>query len=164
MPFSDFRRRLRLPRLFFRKPTEAERIHGGPPFEIERPIPQLSWRWISIAVALVVAAALLIWELHCRSIGYSPSLNDNDDLWSLTRRKVKPDSLLLIGDSTGWFDLDLDELDGVSKEQIAELLAVKPDEWKTELEGQAKFFETLKPDMPERLLAEREKVAKRFGS
>ena len=111
MPFSDFRRRLRLPRLFFRKPTEAERIHGGPPFEIERPIPQLSWRWISIAVALVVAAALLIWELHCRSIGYSPSLNDNDDLWSLARRKVKPDSLLLIGDSTGWFDLDLDELE-----------------------------------------------------
>ena len=60
-------------------------------------------------------------------------------------------------------DLDLDELDGVSKEQIGELLAVKPDEWKTELEGQSKFFETLKPDMPERLLAEREKVAKRFG-
>jgi len=61
-------------------------------------------------------------------------------------------------------DLDLDELDGVSKEQIAELLAVKPEEWKTELEGQAKFFETLKPDMPERLLAEHEKVARRFSS
>ncbi len=41
---------------------------------------------------------------------------------------------------------------------------MKPGEWKTELEGQAKFFETLKPDMPERLLAEREKVAKRFAS
>jgi phosphoenolpyruvate carboxykinase (GTP) len=60
-------------------------------------------------------------------------------------------------------DLDLDEIDGVSQEQLAELLAVKPDEWKTELEGQSKFFETLKPDMPERLLAEREKVAKRFA-
>jgi len=52
----------------------------------------------------------------------------------------------------------------VSKDQIAELLAVKPDEWKTELEGQLKFFETLKPDMPQRLLEEREKVAKRFGA
>jgi phosphoenolpyruvate carboxykinase (GTP) len=61
-------------------------------------------------------------------------------------------------------DLDLDELEGVSKDQIADLLAVKPDEWKTELEGQLKFFETLKPDMPERLLAEREKVAKRFSA
>jgi phosphoenolpyruvate carboxykinase (GTP) len=60
-------------------------------------------------------------------------------------------------------DLDLDEIEGVSQEQLAELLAVKRDEWKTELDGQAKFFETLKPDMPERLLAEREKVAQRFG-
>jgi phosphoenolpyruvate carboxykinase (GTP) len=66
----------------------------------------------------------------------------------------------------GWIpraeDLDLDELDGVSREQLKELLAVKADEWKTELEGQEKFFETLKPDMPEALLAEREKVAQRF--
>jgi len=61
-------------------------------------------------------------------------------------------------------DLDLDELDGVSQAQLDELLSVKPEEWKTELEGQSKFFETLKPDMPERLLAEREKVAKRFAS
>jgi phosphoenolpyruvate carboxykinase (GTP) len=60
-------------------------------------------------------------------------------------------------------DLDLDEIGGVSPEQVGELLAVKPDEWKTELEAQAKFFETLKPDMPERLLGEREKVSKRFG-
>src|SRR5436190_11207280 len=59
-------------------------------------------------------------------------------------------------------DLDLDEIDGVSQEQLGELLAVKPEEWKIELEGQAKFFDTLKPDMPERLLAERKKVAKRF--
>ena len=59
-------------------------------------------------------------------------------------------------------DLDLDEIEGVSQEQLGELLAVKRDEWKTELEGQANFFDTLKPDMPERLLTEREKVAKRF--
>jgi phosphoenolpyruvate carboxykinase (GTP) len=60
-------------------------------------------------------------------------------------------------------DLDLEELEGVSEEQLKELLSVKPGEWKTELEGQEKFFETLRPDMPEALLAEREKVAKRFG-
>jgi phosphoenolpyruvate carboxykinase (GTP) len=61
-------------------------------------------------------------------------------------------------------DLDLDEIEGVSPEHLGELLAVKPDEWKRELDGQAKFFATLKPDMPERLLAEREKVVQRFGS
>jgi phosphoenolpyruvate carboxykinase (GTP) len=60
-------------------------------------------------------------------------------------------------------DLDLDELEGFSKDQLAEVLAVKPEEWKTELEGQAKFFETLQPDMPERLQAEREKIVKRFN-
>lgn len=59
-------------------------------------------------------------------------------------------------------DLDLDGLEGVSPERMKELLSVKPDEWKTELDGQKKFFETLQPDMPEALLAEREKVANRF--
>ena len=41
---------------------------------------------------------------------------------------------------------------------------MKRDEWKTELDGQAKFFETLEPDMPEQLLAERDKVAQRFSA
>jgi phosphoenolpyruvate carboxykinase (GTP) len=60
-------------------------------------------------------------------------------------------------------DLDLEGIEGVSQEQLKELLSVKADEWKTELEGHAKFFETLQPDMPAELLAEREKVAKRFA-
>ncbi|MCA1658826.1 MAG: phosphoenolpyruvate carboxykinase (GTP), partial [Verrucomicrobiaceae bacterium] len=60
-------------------------------------------------------------------------------------------------------DLDLEEIEAVSGEQLKELLSVKPDEWKTELEGQKKFFDTLQPDMPEALLAEREKVEKRFS-
>jgi len=67
----------------------------------------------------------------------------------------------------GWVprpeDLDLDELDGVLREQMAELLSVKAGEWKTELEGQKAFFETLRPDMPEALLAEHEKVTQRFA-
>ena len=36
---SNFKERLRLPRLFFRQPSRAEQIHGGPPLEFERPIP-----------------------------------------------------------------------------------------------------------------------------
>jgi phosphoenolpyruvate carboxykinase (GTP) len=68
----------------------------------------------------------------------------------------------------GWIprpaDLDLDGLESVSTEQLSELLSVKPDNWKIELEGQKKFFETLQPDMPEALLAEREKIAQRFAS
>ncbi len=46
------------------------------------------------------------------------------------------------------------------QEAIQELLSVKPNEWKKELAGQAKLLpDTWRPDMPERLLAEREKVA-----
>ena len=68
----------------------------------------------------------------------------------------------------GWIprreELGLVGADHLHDSQLGELLSVKPEEWKTELEAQKKFFETLEPDMPERLLAEREKVAKRFGT
>jgi phosphoenolpyruvate carboxykinase (GTP) len=68
----------------------------------------------------------------------------------------------------GWIprreELGLVGADHIHDSQLGELLSVKSDEWKTELEAQKKFFETLKPDMPERLLAEREKVVKRFSA
>ncbi|HEV2047305.1 MAG TPA: hypothetical protein VGQ95_12005, partial [Chthoniobacterales bacterium] len=116
---SNFKRRLRLPRLFFTEPPEIESVHGGPPLEFERPIPQIPWRGITVVVALVVIAATAGWEIYCRSIGYGPTLNDNEDLWTLMRRKVKPESLVIVGDSRGWFDLDLDELQkGLGKRPI----------------------------------------------
>ena len=68
-----------------------------------------------------------------------------------------------IGQVPGPDDLDLDEMEGISEEQLGELLAVKPEEWKIELEGQKKFFETLEPDMPARLFAERDRVEQRFA-
>jgi len=116
---SNFKRRLRLPRLFFRKPTQLESVHGGPPLEYERPIPDLPWRGLTVAVVLMVIAATCAWEFYCRSIGYGPTLNDNEDLWTSTRRRVKPESVVIIGDSRGWFDLDLDELEkGLGKRPI----------------------------------------------
>ncbi len=107
---SNFKRRLHLPRLFFKKPPKIESIHGGPPLEYVRPLPELPWRGITVAVVLIVIAASSAWELYCRSIGYGPTLNDNADLWTSARRRVKPDSIVIIGDSRGLFDLDLDEL------------------------------------------------------
>ena len=61
-------------------------------------------------------------------------------------------------------DLDLEEMEGFSPATLDQLLAVKPDEWQKELEGQQKFFDTLKPEMPEELIAQHDKVAARFGS
>ena len=116
---SNFKRKLRLPRLFFRQPTETESVHGGPPLEYERPIPQLPWRGIAVAVVLIVIAAACAWELYCRSIGYGPTLNDNEDLWTAARRRVKPESIVIIGYSRGWYDVDLDELQtGLGKRPV----------------------------------------------
>jgi hypothetical protein len=116
---SNFKRILRLPRLFFRTPTEAESVHGGPPLEFARPIPQIPWRGITVVVVVVVIAAACAWEFYCRSIGYGPTLNDNEDLWTMTRRRVEPESIVIIGDSRGWFDLDLDELQkGLGKRPV----------------------------------------------
>ena len=116
---SNFKRRLRLPRLFFRKPPQIESIHGGPPLEYVRPIPQLPWRGVIVAVVLIVVGAASAWEIYCRSIGYGPTLNDNEDLWTSARRRVKPDSIVIIGDSRGWYDLDLDELEkGLGKRPV----------------------------------------------
>ena len=116
---SNFKRRLRLPRLFFRKPTQVESVHGDPPLEYVRPIPQLAWRGITVAVVLIVIAAASAWELYCRSIGYGPTLNDNEDLWTSARRRVKPESIVIIGDSRGWYDLDLDAIEkGLGKRPV----------------------------------------------
>src|SRR5437588_3879524 len=116
---SNFKRILRLPRWFFRTPTEAESVHGGPPLEFERPIPQIPWRGITVVVVLVVIAAVSAWEFYCRSIGYGPTLNDNVDLWTINRQRVEPESIVIIGDSRGWYDLDLDELQkGLGKRPV----------------------------------------------
>jgi hypothetical protein len=106
---SNFTQRLRLPRMFFRKPTREEQIHGGPPLEFERPIPPAPWRGIAVVVTIVVIIATAVWELYARALGYAPTLNDNEDLWTKARRKVQPESIVIIGDSRAWFDVDLDE-------------------------------------------------------
>ena len=69
---------------------------------------------------VVVTAA---WEIYCRSFGYGPSLNDTGDLWAEARRRVEPESLVIVGDSRALFDSDLDELEkGLGKRplQLAE--------------------------------------------
>jgi len=61
-------------------------------------------------------------------------------------------------------DLDLNELSGVSSEQIKELLTVKAEEWQKEITGHAKFFESLGGVVPKELEKQRENLAARFGT
>jgi len=110
---SNFKRKLRLPRLFFAKPSEIT------PRDYERPIPPVPWRGITVVVVLIVIGATSAWEFYCRSVSYGPTLNDNEDLWTMTRRRVKPESVVIVGDSRAWFDLDLDELQkGLGKRPV----------------------------------------------
>jgi hypothetical protein len=105
--------------MFFRKPSREEQIHGGPPLEFERPIPPAPWRGIAVVITIIVIAATLVWELYARALGYAPTLNDNEDLWTKARRKVQPESIVIIGDSRAWFDVDLDEFEkGLGKRPI----------------------------------------------
>src|SRR6266480_7119295 len=93
---SNFKRRLRLPRLFFAKPSEIA------PRDYERPIPALPWRGITVIVVLVVIAAALAWEFYCRSIGYGPTINNREEIWALGRQRVRPETAVIIGESRGW--------------------------------------------------------------
>jgi GTP-dependent phosphoenolpyruvate carboxykinase len=51
----------------------------------------------------------------------------------------------------------------VANGTMDELLSVKPDEWKKELEGHQSFFATLGDDLPPELNEQRDKVASRFA-
>ena len=115
---SSSKNRLRLPRLFFAKPSEIV------PLEYERPIPQLPWRGLTVVVVLLVLAATAIWEMSVRSMGYGPTLNDTEDLWVQVRRNLQPESTVIVGDSRPLFDLDLDELQaGLGKRPVQLALA-----------------------------------------
>ena len=59
-------------------------------------------------------------------------------------------------------DLDLAGLGGVSPEMLRQLLAVNPEEWVKEVEGQKLFLESLGPRVPEELLAEYGELARRL--
>jgi len=64
-----------------------------------------------LSASLLTLVAAVAWEVRCRAWGYSPTLNDTPDLWALRRNAVQPDSIVIIGDSRAWFDLDLDEIE-----------------------------------------------------
>lgn len=85
----------------------------------ERPVPDLPWARLGVVALLITLIATIAWELRVRSLGYAPTLNDTSDLWADRREAVKPDSLVIIGDSRPLFDIDLDAIEaGVGKRPI----------------------------------------------
>ncbi|HET7534936.1 MAG TPA: hypothetical protein VFJ90_00680, partial [Candidatus Didemnitutus sp.] len=92
--------------------------------EFERPIPAQPWSKLLLIVAVVTAVVSAGWELRARAKGYAPTLNDTADLWADRREAVQPDSIVIIGDSRPFFDLDLDALQqGLGRRPIQLALA-----------------------------------------
>ncbi len=77
----------------------------------ERTIPGLPWRSLALMAALLTLVATVAWEIRARTLGYTPVLNDTPDLWADWRERVKPDSIVIIGDSRALFDTDLDAME-----------------------------------------------------
>jgi len=77
----------------------------------ERPIPDRPWGRLLTITLILVTCAMIAWEVRARAVGYAPTLNDTPDLWAQQRGKVRPDSLVIVGDSRPLFDLDLDGLE-----------------------------------------------------
>lgn len=100
-------------------PSSTSNFDFQRPFDFQRAIPTQPWRGITVVVVLLVMAAAAAWELRVRSLGYAPTLNDTNDLWVQMRRTVKPESLVIVGDSRALFDLDFDELEkGIGKRPV----------------------------------------------
>src|SRR5688500_139629 len=76
-----------------------------------RVVPDVPWRGLLLAVALLSTVATVAWETYARSAGYRPTLNDTPDLWAQARAAVEPDSIVLAGTSRMLFDVDLDLLE-----------------------------------------------------
>jgi hypothetical protein len=93
-------------------------------FDFQRMIPAQPWRGIVVTIVVAVLIAVAAWEIYCRSLGYEPTLNDTSDLWAEARRRVEPESLVVVGDSRAWFDTDLDEAQrGLGKRPVQLALA-----------------------------------------
>jgi hypothetical protein len=85
----------------------------------ERSVPALPWARLLLVAAALMFAAAVAWEIRVRSRGYAPTLDDTMDLWAEQRAAVKPDSLVVIGDSRPLFDIDLDALEaGLGKRPV----------------------------------------------
>jgi phosphoenolpyruvate carboxykinase (GTP) len=96
-----------------------------------------------------------------------PGFGDNMRVlkWVIDRCEGRGDaSESAIGHVPRMEDLDLDELDGASSEQMQQVLSVNADEWQNELAGHAEFFQSLGGVVPEELLTQRDQLAQRFAN
>ena len=93
------------------------------PEHVDRPVPPLPWRIVTLAVIAATIALTIGWEIYWRAHGYvANDFKNTPALWLQERRKAKGDATVLIGSSRIFFDSNLDvweETAGVRPIQLA---------------------------------------------
>ena len=88
-----------------------------------RDIPARPWRAIALAAALVMVLCVAAWEVWARGYGLrTADIGDSAQKWAEMRSSVRPDDLVIVGDSRILFDTDLahfQRLTGVTPKQLA---------------------------------------------
>jgi hypothetical protein len=88
----------------------------------ERPVPLVRWGLAGVAAAMLFVIALGGWEWYWRDFGSTPSYRNSEGLWAIQRRKVQPDSTVLVGSSRTLSNINLnvwEKLDGKRPIQLA---------------------------------------------
>ncbi len=66
----------------------------------------------ALIAVLLSLIGIFAWEMYWRSQGFSPTLDDSDELWAIHRAHVETatdDDVVIVGSSRAYFDLQLDE-------------------------------------------------------
>lgn len=116
------------------------------PEHVDRPVPALPWRAVSLAVAVAAIALTAGWEAYWRANDYvANDFKNTPALWLQERRKAKGDATVLIGSSRIFFDTNLDaweETAGVRPVQLA-LEGTSPEAFLADLAGDEDFNGTV---------------------
>lgn len=93
----------------YARQTAADRPGIAQPVPV-RPVPEQPWGRILCGAVLVFALLLTGWEAYWRAYGVTPSIDNDNGLWAIQRRRIdagEGDATVIAGSSRPFFDIQL---------------------------------------------------------